>query len=165
MTVQDRGQAARTAHETRRKAARIAAIRRTGKWAVTMTKWKIAAATRRKSLRGRRWNVVGFTGPGGQESRGIVDLVAIRKDQRLPSDGSKRGDLFEMILIQVKGGSSDAPSAEDIARLRRVARRYNATVVLSTWKRAKTFTFEELKHPPNPKNPWKKLTDVSKVFR
>ena len=143
--------------------ARIAAMRRTGKWAVTMTRLKITVATQGKDR--RRWNVVSFTGPGGQESRGIVDLVAIRKNQRLPLDGSKRGDKFEMVLIQVKGGSSPCPSDEDIDRLRLAARQYKAEVVLSEWQRAKTLRFSRLSM--SNKRPWEELTDaeVRKLFR
>ena len=38
-----------------------------------------------------------------------MDILAIRKDHRIPGDVRlKRGDLFEMILIQVKGGFFDA---------------------------------------------------------
>ena len=32
----------------------------------------------------------------------MSDLLAIRKNHRLDKDGLKRGDLFEMILIQTK---------------------------------------------------------------
>jgi hypothetical protein len=54
--------------------------------------------------RSSRWQLVGFPGPGGRESAGIVDLLAIRKNHTKPKSPFKRGDLFEIILIQIKGG-------------------------------------------------------------
>lgn len=58
-----------------------------------------------------------FPGPGGGESTGIVDFMAIRKDHSQPeTDPLKRGDLFEIILIQVKGGSARMPTRQDVLR-------------------------------------------------
>jgi hypothetical protein len=103
---------------------------RTGKWARTMCKWVISRANRL----GRRWEIVNFTGPQGRESRGIVDLLAVRKDHS--AQAALRGDFFEMILIQVKGGGAPNPTPEDIERLRRVKAYYNAhDVVLASWKK------------------------------
>ena len=104
---------------------------RTAKWATTMTKWLV---TRTKSR--NDWQLVEFPGPGGAESRGIVDLLAIRKDHRSPPSGLKRGDLFEVVLVQIKGGTARLPSRDDILRLRQVARHYQAkAVVLVSWKK------------------------------
>jgi len=127
--------------------------RRTAKWATTMTRWIIAFDVGGKRLgskrvkAARRWQLVAFNGPNGSESRGIVDLLAIRKDHREPSDDSfKRGDLFEFVLIQVKGGDAAWPTAEDCRRLRAVARRYRAkAVVLAEWKKGKRPEFFQLK--------------------
>jgi hypothetical protein len=103
----------------------------TAKWARTMAKW-LVTFTRRT---GARWNVVDFGGKA--EARGIVDLMAIRKDHRHDGPGLKRGDLFEIILIQTKGGSSPRPTADDLARLTKVARHHRAkAVVLVEWRRA-----------------------------
>jgi hypothetical protein len=88
-----------------------------------MAKWLI---TRVRSA--RRWEIVNFTGPTGAESRGIVDLLAIRKDHS--AGRHPRGDCFEMILIQVKGGGARWPTAADLQRLRAVARRYHARDVV-----------------------------------
>ena len=104
----------------------------TAKWARTMTKWLITF-NRRK---GAKWQLVDFCGSQMAESRGIVDLVAIRKNHRIDRDGLKRGDIFDIVLIQVKGGSAQRPTAQDIARLRSVARYHRAkAVVLADWKR------------------------------
>jgi len=51
-----------------------------------------------------KWHVVNFVGSNNAESRGIVDLLAIRKDHRTNNSKIKRGALFEAVLIQVKGG-------------------------------------------------------------
>jgi hypothetical protein len=84
-----------------------------------------------------RWRFVSFRGAGRREWRGIVDMVAIRKDTRAPaSDLLKRGDLFDLILIQLKGGSAKLPSQEELQRLSAVAESYRASdVVLFEWKK------------------------------
>ena len=104
----------------------------TAKWARTMTKWLITFNRRT----GARWNVVEFGGKTKAESRGVVDLLAIRKDHRKDRVGLKRGDLFDMVLIQTKGGSARRPSLKDIKRLARVARYYRVkAVVLAEWRK------------------------------
>src|SRR5512135_2066335 len=95
---------------------------RTAGWARTTTKWLITYTGRR----GARWQVVNFTGPAGQESRGIVDLVAIRKDHRHEGRSLQRGDLFDIVLIQVKGGAARWPTADDVRRLRAVRAHHRA---------------------------------------
>jgi hypothetical protein len=65
-----------------------------------------------------------------------VDLIAIRKDHGSNKAGLKRGDLFELVLIQTKGGSAPRPTRQDVARLSRVAKYHNAkSVVLVEWQR------------------------------
>lgn len=104
----------------------------TASWARIMTKWLIS----RSSKGGVRWQVVSFNGPKGQESAGIVDMIAIRKSHRPSESSVRRGDLFEIILIQVKGGTAKFPSPEDIARLVYVKDYHRADkVVLAEWKR------------------------------
>ena len=56
------------------------------------------------------------------------------------------GDLFEIILVQVKGGSARSPTTEDCIRLREVARHYAArAVVLFEWKKGVSWRFLVLK--------------------
>ena len=72
-----------------------------------------------------------------------MDLLAIRKDH-VHAD-FPRGDLFEMILIQVKGGRSPWPTEQDIKRLRAVAKRYHSkAVVLAQRKAGRMPTFYRL---------------------
>ena len=108
----------------------------TGRWAETMFR----ALSRRVA---ERWEFVSFRGKGKGEWRGVVDLVAIRKDTSQPrSPKLKRGDLFEIILVQVKGGTARSPTPEDCIRLREVARRYAAReVVLFEWKKGVSWRF------------------------
>jgi hypothetical protein len=114
----------------------------TAKWARTMTKWLITY-TRRTGV---RWNIVDFGGTTKAESRGIVDLLAIRKNHRDEKTGLKRGDLFDIILIQTKGGVSPRPIAEDISRLSKVAKYYKAkAVVLAEWRKGKQLELFVLK--------------------
>lgn len=104
----------------------------TAKWARTMTKWLVTHSRRT----GARWNLVDFGGKTKAEARGIVDLIAIRKDHRRDGAGLKRGDLFEIVLIQTKGGSAPRPKPDDLARLKRVAKHHKATaIILAEWKR------------------------------
>jgi hypothetical protein len=116
-------------------------VKCTGKWSETIMKVFATKVSKRK------WRVISFRGPDGGESTGVVDLIAIRKDHSIPSRKSlKRGDLFEIILIQLKGGSASKPSMEDIARLRKVSQYYHAKhTVLFEWKKNIKATFYILK--------------------
>ena len=141
---------------------------RTAKWATTMTKWRIGfdcggkhlGSTRGKSP--RRWQLVGFPGPAGRESAGIVDLMAIRKGHDTHNSKFKRGDLFEIILIQVKGGGARLPNNNDIRRLRAVAKRYNARdVVLAEWVKGKRLKLYLLgNNHRDPKKVWEQESGV-----
>lgn len=95
---------------------------------------------------GGRWQFVDFHGPKGYESAGIVDIIAIRKCGKQPDvPGLKKLDLFDIKLIQVKGGSAPLPGPEDIARLRAVKKYYKATeVVLFEWVGGKRSAFSVL---------------------
>jgi hypothetical protein len=91
------------------------------------------------------WHVVNFLGPDKCESRGIVDLIAIRKNHRNHELPLKRGDLFDIVLIQVKGGSAPSPSPEERKRLRIVGRAYKAAaILLSEWKKGSMAVFKRL---------------------
>src|SRR3972149_10570590 len=104
----------------------------TAKWARTMTKWLVTYSRRT----GAKWNLGDFGGKTKSEARGIVDLIAIRKDHRQDGPGLKRGDLFEIVLIQTKGGSAPRPTPDDLARLKRVARYHKArAIILAEWRR------------------------------
>jgi hypothetical protein len=113
----------------------------TAKWANIMTKWLIA----REHQGGPKWRLVSFAGPSGAESRGIVDLLAIRKDHADHPAPLKKGDLFEIVLIQVKGGGAKRPSTADIERLKIVKEHYRATeIVLASWTKGKELKVEIL---------------------
>src|SRR4051812_20840965 len=113
---------------------------RTGRWAVTMTKVRIRQVASRT-----RWQLVTFCGPSGAESRGVVDMLAVRKDHGEPMPGLKRGDALQIILIQVKGGTAAMPTAEDCARLSVIATHLHARqILLASWKKgsaARFFTY------------------------
>jgi hypothetical protein len=93
-----------------------------------------------------RWRFVSFRGAKDAEWRGVVDIVAIRKDTTQPKSGElKPGDLFDIVLVQIKGGSSEAPTAEDKKRLREVARYYRARAVVQfQWRTGKIASFSVL---------------------
>jgi hypothetical protein len=134
--------------------------RRTERWAVTEAKVAIRHAIRENPW--PHWHLLTFTGKDKRKSRGIVDLIAIRKDHSEPQKGMKRGDTLQIILIQVKGGSAAKPTAEDAARLRAVARRHKACdVLLATWKKGKAARFFSL-HDKSPE--WNEVDDLRSVF-
>lgn len=135
---------------------------KTAKWAVTMTKVRI-----RHALSRTRWQLVKFLGPHKGESRGVVDLLAVRKDHGKPVTGTKRGDALQIILIQVKGGSSPIPTAEDGERLGVVARRVRAQkVLLSIWKKGSAAQLFRLSNrSSSPGKDWIEITDLNEIFR
>jgi hypothetical protein len=110
------------------------------------------------------------TGPHGGESRGVVDLIAVRKDHGKPIRGLNRGDAFEIVLIQVKGGDAPMPTVADGKRLRAVQRLHSArSVVLATWKEGNKATFYSLRSRRQTpgigwEKDWKLATDLSTVF-
>jgi hypothetical protein len=93
-----------------------------------------------------RWKFVSFRGVGKGEWRGVVDLIAIRKNSTQPAgDILKRGDLFDIILIQIKGGSAPGPTASDCRRLWKVKKAYRAkSVVQFQWRKGKSSQFSVL---------------------
>jgi hypothetical protein len=90
-----------------------------------------------------RWKFVSFRGANKAEWRGVVDLIAIRKNSKEPAgDILKRGDLFDIILIQIKGGSARGPTRDDCLRLREVKRLYRAKAVVQfQWRKGKSSKF------------------------
>lgn len=130
------------------------------RWAETMTKWHI-----RRVKTCPRWQFVSFRGPYGGESVGIIDILAIRKDHSKASNGLKRGDCLQIILIQIKGGSAANPSSQDADRLRLVRRRYHADeAVLATWKRGRAVGFYRLKRRDPDGKDWEQITKLVEVF-
>jgi hypothetical protein len=116
--------------------------KRTGQWAKIMTKWLITFSIKNA----KKWHFVSFEGKGGGESRGIVDFIAIRRDHNYSDNQSKIGDYFEIILIQVKGGSARKPTPDDIDRLSIIGKYYHAKrIILSSWHKGKSLVFCELK--------------------
>lgn len=118
----------------------------TGQWAETIFR----ALSSRVA---KRWQFMSFRGAGKGEWRGVVDVIAIRKDTTQPRGKVlKRGDLFDIVLIQIKGGSARAPTAADKRRLRHVAKYYHAQAVVQfQWHKGKTCAFSLLQ----PNGVWK----------
>lgn len=107
------------------------AAHRTSRWAKTMTKWLITKNCKNCA----KWHVINFVGSANSESHGIVDLIAIRKDYHSQNSNIKIGDLFEIVLIQVKGGCASFPTSDDILRLKKVSKHHRTkAIVLSEWK-------------------------------
>ncbi|MGQ0646705.1 MAG: hypothetical protein ACT4P7_03980 [Gemmatimonadaceae bacterium] len=111
----------------------------TARWTETMFR----ALTQRVA---NRWRLVSFRGRRGAEWRGIIDVLAIRKDTSQPrSQTLKRGDLLDFIIVQLKGGGARGPTDSDKRRLIGVQRALKArAIVLYTWKRDKHSVFQVL---------------------
>lgn len=137
---------------------------RTARWAVTMAKVRIRQAVRERPY--PRWHLITFDGPKGGEARGIVDMIAIRKNHRTSHIDLKRGDDLQIILIQAKGGSAAKPTREDGERLRSVARLHGAErVLLAVWKKGRATDFFELRtSSETDDDDWTLIEDLSAVF-
>lgn len=135
---------------------------RTARWAVTTTKVRI-----RRIIARTRWQLVTFYGKSGGESVGIVDVLAIRKDHRTPKAGLSRGDAFQIVLIQVKGGTSARPTPKDWRRLRAVAERHGATeILLAIWNKGRAARFYRPDgNDAKGRMSWRELADLNSVFR
>ncbi|HAP67368.1 MAG TPA: hypothetical protein DCQ99_06160 [Nitrospinae bacterium] len=130
--------------------------KKTGQWAKTMTKWLITLSSKGR----KKWQFVSFEGPKGGESRGIVDFIAIRRDHKYRKNPLKIGDLFEIIIIQAKGGSAPMPSNDDILRLSKVGEYYHAKhIILADWQKGKAPTLYSLVN-----SSWEK-TEPKDVFK
>lgn len=110
----------------------------------------------------KRWKFVSFRGPKGRESAGIVDTMAIRRNTRAVARAPlKENDLFEIILVQLKGGSAKKPKLQDRRRLWAAMEHYGALdVVLFTWKKGKGTTYERL----DSKLDWQMCKSPKEIF-
>jgi len=153
------GQKAALTRKWRQAGAKAA---KTARWAVIMAKCRI-----RRLLSRTKWNLITFLGARGGESVGVVDIVAIRKDQGKGLDGLKRGDIFEIILIQVKGGSAAWPTPADVSRLIKVSQQYAAkAVILAAWTKGRHAELYQLDMAcdPESKNCWELLDKPLAIF-
>ncbi|MGA2073176.1 MAG: hypothetical protein ABSH52_06685 [Terriglobia bacterium] len=149
--------AGRKAADTRRKT-------QNAKWAVTMAKVGIRQAVARAPW--PHWQLLTFAGPKGGEARGVVDMIAIRKDHGKAYPGTNRGDTFQIILIQVKGGSAARPTVKDGMRLRSVAQHHGACgILLATWKKGKAARFFSLRAKGgSAERDWEEVADLAEIF-
>jgi hypothetical protein len=114
---------------------------KTARWARIMTKWLITNSNKG----GVKWRLVEFNGRKGQESYGIVDMIAVRKKHSRSTTAEWRGDLFEIILVQVKGGSARFPTDSDVERMRMVKEHHRADrAVLVEWKKGQRLACYEM---------------------
>lgn len=143
--------------------AAVERAQNTEKSALAITKWRLGQLDISP-----RWRLVEFTGRKGHESIGVVDILAVRKDHErmVKKVGLKPGDLFEMILIQVKGGGASWPSLDDIRRLQVLRRYYNAKEVILTELKDLRLNFYRLNQgQTSPKNSWIRLSSPIEVFQ
>jgi hypothetical protein len=136
--------------------------RRTARWAITMTRYRVSRLRTKTA-----WQLVTFTGPAGGESVGVVDILAVRKCHAPGRNGLKRGDMLEIVLIQVKGGGAPRPTIDDIRRLRALWTSYNAkAVILAEWKKGKQPTLYKLARRGNDvRCVWQEMADPLEVFK
>ena len=127
-----------------------------------MTKVRI-----RRVVSRTRWQLVTFYGKSHGESVGVVDLLAVRKDHGKPVAGMKRGDVLQIILIQVKGGRAAMPTTDDAVRLSAVAKRLHARhILLATWKKGGEAQFFALRpFVTDRARQWAAVSDLDDMFR
>ena len=59
----------------------------------------------------KRWRFISFRGVKGGEWRGVVDVLVVRKNKSRSDHALlKSGDLLELVLVQMKGGSARMPT-------------------------------------------------------
>jgi hypothetical protein len=131
---------------------------------MTMTKVRIRRAVARKQF--PRWHLVTFLGKKGSESRGVVDMIAVRKDHGEPRAGLKKGDDLKIILIQVKGGRAPRPTADDVERLRVVAKIHgDCKILLAEWKKGSEARFSTIAPKATTGElDWTDVDDLSSIF-
>ncbi len=110
----------------------------------------------------KRWKFTSFRGAKGRESAGIVDVVAIRRNtKRTANTILKSGDLFDIILIQMKGGSAKRPTLDARKRLMAVKQHYGAIdVVLFEWTKQTNVSYSRLGSDLE----WEKYNSAKEVF-
>jgi hypothetical protein len=147
---------------------RFAKVEKNEKQAVIMAKVRIRQAVIKAPW--PHWHLLTFPGPKGGEARGVVDMIAIRKDHGRPYPGTKRGDTLQIILIQVKGGHAAKPTDEDRDRLRKVAERHGAYgILLATWQKGKSARFftlcsKDVSREVGNEEKWLEVDDLTVFF-
>ncbi len=126
----------------------------TGRWAEIIFR---ALSTRIAN----RWRFVSFRGTKKGEWRGVVDVIAIRKDTSQPKiEILKRGDLFDIVLVQIKGGSARGPTLADKQRLHEVSTYYHARAIVQfQWRNGQKSQFSVLQRSGE----WKRAT-ATEIF-
>ena len=106
---------------TRSIAAERASITR--KWRQASAKAQVTARNAKlfaKYALGKKgWKVASLDSRHGFEYKGVVDLVAVKRNNRSP-------DELTIMLVQVKGGSARI-TKEELARLRKAVKRAQVT--------------------------------------
>jgi hypothetical protein len=93
-------------------------------------------------------------------------IVSTTASAAKPNAPFKRGELFEIISIQIKGGGAKRPDKSEIKRLRDVAKHYKARdVVLAEWVKGNQLKFNWLvNYRADPKKAWGEV-DPGVLFR
>lgn len=148
-------------YRAKKRATLVDKVNWTHKWSITMTRVLVSSLVTKT-----KWKLITFHGPANQEARGVVDILAVRKDHRSAKNGLNRGDLLDIVLIQVKGGSAAWPSKDDIRRLRKVRKHHRArAVLLAAWKKGHLPTLHRLKVVGDDRrSAWKRIDDPLEVF-
>jgi hypothetical protein len=108
-------------------------------------KWRRASAKAHATARNAKlfakyalgkagWKVASFDSRKGFEYKGVVDLVAVKRDNRSP-------DELTIMLVQVKGGSARV-TKDELSRLHKAASRLKVTWNVAA-KPAKTVRFKK----------------------
>jgi hypothetical protein len=109
---------------------------------------------------------LGFPDPPVGNRPGLSTYLQSERTIKNLNAPFKRGDLFEIILIQIKGGGAKRPNKSEIKWLRDVAKYYNARdVVLAEWVKGNQLKFNWLvNYRADPKKAWREV-DPGVLFR
>ena len=111
-----------------------------------------------------RWKFQSFRGKKKRDSAGIVDVLAIRRNTADPqSPPLWANDLFEFILVQLKGGAAVSPSPDELTRLWAVRDHYDAKEVVLFERRNKTCSYSVLRRKSDDSFVWVK-SDRRSIF-
>ena len=132
--------------------------------AIYTDKWTQTMFNHQTNKMAHRWKFTPFRGKKKRDSKGVVDVLAIRRNTADPNKPPlKANDLFEFILVQLKGGGALFPSQDDLARLWAVRDHYDAKEVVLFERRKSRCTFSVLRKSRDEVLEWVK-SDRHSIF-
>ena len=132
--------------------------------AIYTDKWTQTMFNHQTNKMAYRWKFQHFRGKKKRDSRGVVDVLAMRRNTADPKKPPlEANDLFEFILVQLKGGEAPMPLQKDLVRLWAVRDHYDAKDIVLFERRKSKCTFSVLRKIGNEEFEWVK-SDRKSIF-